>query len=260
MEDLVTGALLLAYATLIALDFLKPARQFPRMRFWRLKGFAFFLVNVALFTTLPFVWDEHLAQYRLFDATGLGMLGGAVLGVLLQQLISYAWHRSMHNSSFLFRWFHQMHHSAERMDIWSAMIFSPLDVVGFALTGSLALALIAGVTPEAAVLAGAITTFSALFTHANLRTPQWLGYIIHRPENHSLHHERGAHAYNYADFPVWDLVFGTFKNPKTWEGEAGYYDGASNRIGAMLIGRDVTEAPEPKVITPAPRESTPLAA
>jgi sterol desaturase/sphingolipid hydroxylase (fatty acid hydroxylase superfamily) len=260
MEDLVTGALLLAYATLIALDFLKPARHFPRMRFWRLKGFAFFLVNVALFTALPFVWDEHLAKYRLFDATGLGMLGGAALGLLLQQLISYTWHRSMHNSPFLFRWFHQMHHSSERMDIWSAMIFSPLDVVGFALTGSLALALVAGVTPEAAVLTSAIATFGALFTHANLRTPQWLGYIIHRPENHSLHHERGVHAYNYGDFPFWDLLFGTFKNPKTWEGEAGYYDGASNRIGAMLIGRDVTEAPEPKVITPAARESTPLAA
>lgn len=188
---------------------------------------------------------------RLFDATGLGLLGGAALGVLLQQLISYTWHRSMHNSAFLFRWFHQMHHSSERMDIWSAMIFSPLDVVGFALTGSLALALVAGVTPEAAVLAGALTTFAALFTHANLRTPPWLGYVIQCPENHSLHHERGVHAHNYADFPLWDLVFGTFKNPKSWEGEAGYYDGASNRLGAMLIGRDVTEAPTPKAITPA---------
>ena len=241
MEDLVTGGLLLAYATLIALDFLKPARTFPRMPFWRLRGFAYFIVNVALFTTLPFVWNEYLAQYRLFDATALGMVGGAVLGVLVQQLISYAWHRSMHNSSFLFRWFHQMHHSAERMDIWSAMIFSPLDVVGFALTGSLALCVVVGITPEAAALAGGLTTFAALFTHANLRTPQWLGYIIHRPENHSLHHERGLHAHNYADFPYWDLVFGTFQNPKTWEGESGYYDGASKRVGAMLIGRDVTE-------------------
>ena len=52
------------------------------------------------------------------------------------------------------------------------------------------------------------------------------------------------HANNYADFPIWDLLFGTFKNPKTWEGQAGYYDGASKRVGAMLIGRDITE-PEP---------------
>lgn len=244
MEDLITGALLLAYLTLIALDFLKPARAFPRMRFWRLKGFAFFVVNVALFTALPFVWDAHLAQYRLFDATGLGLVGGAVLGVLTQQLISYTWHRTMHRSSFLFRWFHQMHHSAERMDIWSAMIFSPLDVVGFAFVGSLAMALVLGITPGAAVLANALVTFAGLFTHANLRTPQWLGYVIQRPENHSLHHERGVHAYNYADFPLWDLVFGTFRNPKTWEAKAGYYEGASNRIGAMLIGRDVTEPPQ----------------
>jgi sterol desaturase/sphingolipid hydroxylase (fatty acid hydroxylase superfamily) len=239
MEDLVTAALLSAYAGLVALDFLKPARSFPKLRFWRLKGFFFFVLNVALFTILPFVWDEHLAQYRLFDATGLGVVGGAIVGVLMLQLFQYMWHRTMHRVPFLFRWFHQMHHSAERMDIWGAMYFSPLDVVGFAFMGSLALALV-GIAPEAAVLANGIGTFAALFTHANLRTPQWLGYFIQRPENHALHHERGIHAYNYADIPVWDLVFGTFRNPKAWNAQAGYYDGASKRVGAMLIGRDVT--------------------
>jgi len=244
MEDLVTGALLLSYAGLIALDFAKPARTFPRMPFWRLRGFAFFIVNVALFTALPFLWNEWLGEHRLIDATGLGMVGGAFVGLLVQQLVQYVWHRTMHSSSFLFRWFHQMHHSSERMDIWSAMVFSPLDVLGFAFAGSLGLVWILGLTPEAAVLANGMATFAALFSHANIRTPQWLGYVIHRPENHSLHHERGLHANNYADFPIWDLLFGTFKNPQTWQAQAGYYDGASKRVGAMLIGRDVTE-PEP---------------
>ena len=245
MENLVTGALLLAYAVLIGLDFAKPARTFPRMPFWRLRGFAFFVVNVSLFTALPFLWNEWLGEHRLIDATGLGMLGGALVGLLVQQLVQYVWHRTMHSSPFLFRWFHQVHHSSERMDIWSAMIFSPLDVLGFAFVGSLGLVWIVGLTPEAAVLANGLVTFAALFSHSNLRTPQWLGYIIHRPENHSLHHQRGLHANNYADFPIWDLLFGTFMNPKTWEAQAGYYDGASKRIGAMLIGRDVTE-PQPE--------------
>lgn len=249
MEDLVTAALLLAYATLIGLDFLKPARTFPKMRFWRIRGLALFVVNIGLFTALPFVWDEYLVQYRLFDATGLGLVGGTLLGVATQQLVSYTWHRSMHRSPFLFRWFHQMHHSSERMDIWSAMIFSPLDVVGFALVGSLALSLGVGVTPEAAALTNGVVTFAALFTHANLRTPRWLGYVIQRPENHSLHHERGLHAHNYGDFPLWDLVFGTFRNPAVWEGQAGYYDGASKRVGEMLIGRDVTERPVPVALS-----------
>jgi sterol desaturase/sphingolipid hydroxylase (fatty acid hydroxylase superfamily) len=33
--------------------------------------------------------------------------------------------------------------------------------------------------------------------------------------NHALHHERGVHAYNYGDIALWDMVFGTFKDPET---------------------------------------------
>jgi sterol desaturase/sphingolipid hydroxylase (fatty acid hydroxylase superfamily) len=60
-----------------------------------------------------------------------------------------------------------------------------------------------------------------------------------------VHHERGVHAFNYSDLPLWDMVFGTFRNPETWDGEAGFYGGASSRIGEMLIGRDVSEPPAP---------------
>ena len=51
------------------------------------------------------------------------------------------------------------------------------------------------------------------------------------------------HAYNYADLPLWDMVFGTFKNPERFEAEAGFYEGASRRVGAMLLGRDVIRPP-----------------
>jgi sterol desaturase/sphingolipid hydroxylase (fatty acid hydroxylase superfamily) len=83
----------------------------------------------------------------------------------------------------------------------------------------------------------------SLFQHANVRTPVWLGYIIQRPESHSVHHARGSHAYNYAGLPLWDLVFGTFRNPREFEAEAGFYNGASRRIGAMLAGLDVASRP-----------------
>ena len=243
MEDIVTGLLLLSYGVLVALDFLAPARQLPKVKRWRLKGSAFFVLNFGLFSVLPFVWDAWLGEHRLLDASRLGTVGGAVVGLLALQLFSYVWHRSMHNVPFLWRWFHQMHHSAERIDIFGAMYFSPLDVLGFAFMGSLALVLVVGVSPQAALLANLAATFASLFQHANLRTPRWLGYIIQRPENHAQHHARGVHAYNYGDIAFWDIVFGTFRNPATWDGEAGFYDGASTRIGEMLRGKDVSTPP-----------------
>jgi sterol desaturase/sphingolipid hydroxylase (fatty acid hydroxylase superfamily) len=45
------------------------------------------------------------------------------------------------------------------------------------------------------------------------------------------------------NLPLWDMVFGTFRNPATWDKEAGFYKGASSRIWDMLIGRDVSEPP-----------------
>jgi sterol desaturase/sphingolipid hydroxylase (fatty acid hydroxylase superfamily) len=242
METLLPVLLLVAYAVMVALDFVVPARSYPALRFWRLKGFAFFVLNVGLFTTLPFLWDGFLGEHRLIDATGLGTWGGALVGLLVQQLLSYTWHRSMHRTPLLWRFFHQLHHSAERVDIFGAMYFSPLDVLGFALVGSLGLVWVVGLTPEAALIANTLVTFASLFQHSNLKTPRWLGYVIQRPESHAVHHSRGVHAFNYGDFAIWDLVFGTSDNPARCDAQAGFYDGASRRIGAMLLGRDVSAA------------------
>jgi sterol desaturase/sphingolipid hydroxylase (fatty acid hydroxylase superfamily) len=256
MQDALMLALLAGYVLLLVLDFIAPARKFPGVARWRWKGLAFFVLSMAGFMTLPFVWDAWLGQYRLIDASGLPVWAGALLAIAVAQLFSYAWHRAMHNVPLLWRWFHQVHHSAERIDIYGAFYFHPLDVVGFAFVGSLALVLGVGVSPEAALIANTFTTFCAYFGHANLRTPRWLGYFIQRPENHALHHQRGVHAYNYGDIALWDMVFGTFRNPATWAGQAGYYDGASTRIAAALIGRDITQLPAEEPAKPL-RESDP---
>jgi sterol desaturase/sphingolipid hydroxylase (fatty acid hydroxylase superfamily) len=256
MQDALMLALLAGYVLLLALDFVAPARKFPAVARWRWKGIALFVLNMGAFSTLPFLWDEWLGEHRLVDATGLPIWAGALLAIVVAQLFNYVWHRAMHNVPFLWRWFHQVHHSAERIDIFGAFYFHPLDVVGFAFVGSLALVLGVGVRPEAAVIASAFLTFCAYFGHANVRTPRWLGYFIQRPENHALHHQRGVHAYNYGDIALWDMVFGTFRNPASWNGQAGFYDGASSRFTEALIGRDITQALARPPASPT-RESAP---
>jgi len=244
LSDLCLLGVLALYVSLIALDFVRPARRFERVPFWKLKGAAFFVLYFAVSYHLPFVWDAFLAEHRLIDASGLGVGWGAVVGLLALELGVYVWHRTMHAVPLLWRWFHQTHHSAERVDVWGAMYFHPLDMAGFTLVSSLALVGGVGVVPEAAVIAGAVSWGLAIFQHANVKTPAWLGYVVSRPESHARHHERGVHAMNYSDLPIWDILFRTFENPKTWDGLAGFYSGASRRLGALLIGRDISsEAP-----------------
>ena len=57
--------------------------------------------------------------------------------------------------------------------------------------------------------------------------------------------------YNYSDLPVFDIVFGTFRNPQGYEMEAGFYGGASARIIDMLLCKGVSEE-EQEPAEPAP--------
>jgi len=107
-------------------------------------------------------------------------------------------------------------------------------------TTSLSLVWVVGITPEAALIDALALTFTGVFTHANIRTPRWLGYFIARPEMHAVHHARGSHTGNFCDLPVIDMIFGTHRNPQTFEGEVGFYDGASSRVLDMLLARDVS--------------------
>lgn len=245
--ELILGCILATYAAFAAFETLRPGREVPAIARWRLKGAFFLVLGLGLTSVIPPLWDAWLGEHRLIDATGLGTWLGALYGFVVLELGVYLWHRSLHRSTWLWRALHQMHHSAERVDIWGSMYFHPLDVIGFAFVYSFMLVVVAGVTPEAALIANLSATFCSFFQHANIRTPSWLGYLIQRPEAHALHHGRGVHGFNYSDLPVWDMVFGTWKNPERWTGENGFYAGASARIPEMLVGLDVSTPRRPSM-------------
>lgn len=230
------------YALLILWEALAPARPLPAVRGWRGRGIAAFFAFFFVSSYLPLWWGAYLARFQLFDLAALGTLGGALVGLLVYEAGVYLWHRAMHGSDRLWRVFHQMHHSAERLDTYGAFWFSPFDMLGWTVLSSLCLTLVVGITPEAAVLVLYATTFLSVFQHANVRTPRWLGYLVQRPESHSWHHERGVHARNYSDLPVFDLLGATFHNPRGFATEAGFYPGASSRMREMLLARDVSAA------------------
>lgn len=227
------------FAGFVVLDLVARAHPFPEVRHWRLKGSAFTLLYFAAATYAPLLWDGWLGQYQLFDGSALPLWAQILGGFLLLELGIYAWHRTMHNVDFLWRWFHQMHHSAERVDIWGAFYFHPFDMLGWAFLGSLALVLGFGITAEAAIIVNVAATFMGMFQHANVRTPRWVGYLVQRPESHSHHHERGVHARNYGDLPLFDMLGGTFHNPPGFAPECGFHEGGSRRVGAMLFGKKI---------------------
>ncbi len=228
----------------MVLDLVWGARRFAKSRFWRLRAA---LVTLAIFILTGYValgWGTLFDGVHLFDLSGLGPVGGAAVGVLVYEFCHYWYHRSAHRWTWLWRAGHQMHHSAESLDAFGAYFLHPFDASMFTSLQALVFYPLLGITLEAGVIGALFLTFNAMFQHANIRTPHWLGYFIQRPESHNVHHARGIHRYNYADLPLLDIVFGTFRNPRQLaEQPVGFYKGASARIVDMLLGRDVATPP-----------------
>lgn len=226
------------FASLIAWEALFPAKALPKVKGWQLMGLCSFAIYFYLSSYMPLLWDGALSNYQLFDISGQNTVAQLLIGLLVFEFVLYSWHRALHEFTPLWRVFHQMHHSAERLDTWGAFWFSPTDMFGFTFVGSFSLVLIVGTNPQAATAIMLVTFFLGVFQHLNVRTPRWLGYLVQRPESHSVHHGLGVHRNNYADIAIFDILFGTFVNPEKAM-ETGFYQGASYRVGDMLLCKDV---------------------
>ena len=240
--DLIGPMVPVTYFIFLITERLWPAREFPPRRGWQWIGVGFLVLVMTISTVVPLlIPEEWLAAHRLLDGTRLGVIGGVFVGIVLLEGAIYAWHRTVHNVAFLWRGFHQIHHGPQRVDIPGSLVFHPTEILVQTLLQLFVTVIVLGLDPLAAAIVSYFIAFNSFFQHWNVRTPQWLGYLIQRPESHCVHHRMGVHYYNYADLPFWDILGGTFRNPRKFMGECGFEAPADKRMGAMFGFGDVNE-------------------
>jgi sterol desaturase/sphingolipid hydroxylase (fatty acid hydroxylase superfamily) len=139
----------------------------------------------------------------------------AILFLAASDFMLYWLHRMFHGGAF---WkYHAIHHSSEDLEWISAARFHPVNL----LIGTIAvdvILLMAGISPDIMLWVGPITTFHSAFVHANLN---WsLGpfkYMLATPVFHRWHHTslaKGGNTNFAGTFPLWDILFGTFRMPE----------------------------------------------
>lgn len=235
----VTLTVLALAVLMMVVERLKPGRAFPSVRGWWVRAIAANLVQIGIVFLAGALWDGWLVRNRPWSADRLGLAGGAVVGYVVVTFIYYWWHRARHASDFLWRWLHQFHHSPQRIEIITSFYKHPFELLANGILSSLIVYWLVGLDAKTATLAVTLTGIAELFYHWNVRTPYWIGFLIQRPEAHLVHHEQGLHAYNYGDLPLWDMLFGTFRNPRAWDAKCGFAEERERRVGELLIGRDV---------------------
>ena len=152
----------------------------------------------------------------------------ALLFLVLSDFMLYWLHRMFHGGGF---WkYHAIHHSSEDLDWISAARFHPVNLF----LGTIAvdvILLMAGISPNIMLWVGPFTTFHSAFVHANLNwTLGPFKYVLATPVFHRWHHtalEEGGNTNFAGTFPIWDILFGTFRMPENelpeslWRGRAG---------------------------------------
>lgn len=224
---------------MIGFEIVKTGRSFPKVAGWWTRAGVLNLVQIGIVLAAGLFWDPWFHAHQVWQLDHLPHYQQVVIGYLAITFIYYWWHRWRHESDALWRWFHQVHHSPVRLEIITSFYKHPFEIFANGILSSLILYNLCGLSVEAAVSTTLITGLAELFYHWNVKTPHWLGYIIQRPESHCVHHQEGFHQNNYADLPIWDMLFGTYYNPRESEFSCGFANDKEQELGAMLLGRDV---------------------
>lgn len=206
---------------------------------WRLFAGGLNLANLGVVVLAGWLFRASISEHALLPLPAdWPFLAKAVIVFLTASLLAYGWHRATHASDTLWRCIHQLHHSPSRIEALTAFYLHPLDSFLASLLNAIIAYGLFGVGPEVAALVLCWVAVFNLVAHADQTTPWWLGFILQRPEMHRLHHERHQHRSNYG-LPVWDLIFGTWRNPRGGQVECGFPPDREFRIRDMLLMRDV---------------------
>lgn len=215
-----------------------PGRELPESPGWYVRATLINVSDIVILTSMGFLFDEFFQRHALFSLHQWPLPIQILVVWVAWSFVFYWWHRAAHLNG-LWHMFHQMHHSPSRIEVMTTFYKHPLEAVVENLYTVGVVYLLLGASPLAGAWLGAIVCVVGFYSHSNLRTPKWTGYFIQRPEQHSIHHKWDLHAYNYADFILWDRLFGTFREAEEFTDACGFPNNNETRMKEMLLFKDV---------------------
>ena len=228
-----------ATAVFFAAERIRPGRSLPGSNQWYWRALIVNLMQLAITLATARLWIHLFGELSLFKLRSWNMpLAEGFVGWFVGTFFFYWWHRIRHGSGF---WliFHQIHHSPSRIEIVTSFYKHPIEILSDSVLSAVILYPLLGCSMMGAFWYNFFGATGEYFYHANLKTPKWLRYIIQTPELHSIHHQFDVHKYNFGDIPLWDRLFGTYKDTTTFAERCGFPAGAEERLGDMLCFKDV---------------------
>lgn len=250
---LILALIVLVGLSLMLIERVVPDQPLPQVPGWWARVILINVLQLAVVVLGGLTWETWFQGASLASLSALPLPAQVAAAYLLITFVFYFWHRARHDVQFLWLTCHQLHHSPSRIETITSFFKHPVELIA---NGVLICFLnygILGISIEAGAWTTLVTACAEFFYHMNVRTPHWVGYFLQRPEMHRIHHERGKHYYNFADLPVWDMLFGTYKNPTRFSGPCGFRPEREASFLRMLMFRDVNN---PRPNKDSPREGS----
>ncbi len=229
--------------SLIILERIFPDRVLPLVKGWWSRVVVINLMQFGIVILGMVTWDIWFKTHQPYVIDGYPDFILGFMAYLVITFVFYWWHRVRHDSYVLWVLFHQLHHSASRLETITSFYKHPLEIMlNSLLMGSISY-LFLGLNVEAVAWTILYSSIGEYIYHMNIRTPHWIGYIFQRPEMHKIHHKEGVHYNNFSDLPLWDMLFGTYENPKEREEDAcGFCDMKEREFIKILGFKNVNNA------------------
>jgi sterol desaturase/sphingolipid hydroxylase (fatty acid hydroxylase superfamily) len=241
MTNLTTPSIFLIFATIFFLlwERLYPGRQLPKVKGWYLRAFAVNLAQLAITLATARIWITLFGQHSLFHLSNLQnpILEG-IIGWLTGTFFFYWWHRFRH-TRLLWYIFHQVHHSPSRIEVATSFYKHPIEILSDSILTAAVLYPFLGCSMMGVFWNNFFAAIAEYFYHANIKTPGWIRYFIQTPELHSIHHQYDVHFFNFSDLPIWDRMFGTYRDATEFADRCGFKEQSENRLLTMLIFKAV---------------------
>lgn len=232
--------ILLSFIFCFGIERFFPGWKLPYVPTWPIRVLAINGIQLLVVIVAGYTWEKWFSFYSIFHLSSrINPILGGLLAYFIATFIFYWWHRIRHTSDFFWKYFHQIHHSPQRLEVITSFYKHPLEMVVNSLIGGALVYTCLGLSPEAGGIYTLCTALGEFFYHTSVKTPQWVGYIFQRPEMHRIHHEYHKHKNNYGDIVWWDMLFGTYENPKKFESTCGFEEEKELKLKEMLAFKDV---------------------
>lgn len=241
MTNLTIPTICLVFASIFFLLWERffPGRQLPKVKGWYFRALAVNFAQLSITLCTARIWIKLLGQHSLVHLANLQnpFLEG-MIGWLIGTFFFYWWHRYRH-TKLLWYVFHQVHHSPSRIEVATSFYKHPIEIFSDSLLTAIVLYPFLGCSMMGVFWNNFFAAIAEFFYHANIKTPLWVRYFIQTPELHSVHHQYDVHFFNFSDLPIWDRMFGTYKDATQFVDRCGFNETTENRLLKMLFFRAV---------------------